>query len=64
MPDIEGADVERRLCEAGVAFIRAHDDAASAIRQAVRAGMTPEAVSRVSGLSAETVAAFLRTGRD
>jgi len=60
MPD---ADIERRLREAGGRFIEAHDDAEAAIREAADAGFEPDAISRVSGLSAATVSAFLRAAR-
>ena len=53
-------DLERALREAGGEFIEAHRNAEAAIRDAARAGMPPEAISRLSGLSPETVAAFLR----
>lgn len=59
MPDTE---IEQRLREAGAVFIDAHDKAADGIREARSAGMSEEAISQVSGLSAETVAAFLRAG--
>lgn len=52
-------DIERRLREAGSEFIESHQRADVAIREAAKAGMSPEAISRVSGLSARTVAAFL-----
>jgi hypothetical protein len=61
MPDTE---VERRLRESGAVFIEAHDEAADAIREAAEAGMPAEAISDVSGLSPETVRAFLRAGVD
>ncbi len=56
-------DVERRLREAGSEFIESHRRAETAISEAVDAGMPPEAIGRVSGLSPETVAAFLRAAR-
>jgi len=59
MPD---TDVERRLREAGAGFIEAHDSAEAAIRDAAHAGMSAEAIAQVSGLSTETVSAFLRAG--
>jgi len=59
MPDTE---IERRLREAGAAFIEAHERAARAIREAADAGMPDEAISHVSELSPETVRAFLRAG--
>jgi hypothetical protein len=61
MPDVE---IERRLREAGAVFIEAHDRAALVIREAADAGMPADAISRVSGLSGETVAVFLRSGAD
>jgi hypothetical protein len=59
MPESE---IQRRLRAAGATFVEAHDAAAEAIRDARSAGMSPEEISAVSGLSAETVAAFLRAG--
>ena len=59
MPDTE---IERRLREAGAAFIEVHEQAARAIREAADAGMPAEAISHVSELSPETVRAFLRAG--
>ncbi|MGO9487818.1 MAG: hypothetical protein ACLQBB_02175 [Solirubrobacteraceae bacterium] len=56
-------DIERRLREAGGEFIEAHRKAETAIRDAAGAGMPPEAIAHVSGLSPETVAAFLRASR-
>lgn len=53
-------DIERRLQEAGSKFIEAHRKAGEAIREATAAGMPPEPIAHVSGLSPETVAAFLR----
>ncbi len=53
-------DVERRLREAGSEFIESHRKAETAIREATRAGMPPEAIAHVSELSPETVSAFLR----
>jgi hypothetical protein len=53
-------DIERRLREAGGEFIEAHRSAEMAIRDATAAGMPPDAIAHVSGLSPETVAAFLR----
>ncbi len=55
------SDIERRLRVAGASFIEAHDAAAEAIREARSAGMSAEEISEVSGLSAETVGAFLRS---
>jgi len=52
-------DIEQRLQEAGREFITAHGKAEAAIREAVRVGMSAEAISHASGLSAETVDAFL-----
>jgi hypothetical protein len=52
-------DVERRLREAGNEFIGSHRLAEAAIREAVRVGMSAEAIVRVSGLSRPTVDAFL-----
>ena len=59
MPDTE---IERRLREAGAAFIEAHERAARAIRDAADGGMPDEVILQVSELSAETVRAFLRAG--
>jgi hypothetical protein len=53
-------DIERRLREAASEFIEAHRKAEVAIREAAMAGMPPEPIAHVSGLSPETVAAFLR----
>jgi hypothetical protein len=53
-------DIERRLREAGSEFIESHRKTEVAIREADRAGIPPEAISHVSGLSLETVRAFLR----
>ncbi len=58
-----GADVERRLRGAGSAFIDAHREAEAAISEAAAIGMPTEAITHVSGLSDETVAAFLRVAR-
>ncbi len=57
MPESE---IERRLRQAGTEFIESHRIASGAIREAAEAGMGPEAISHVSGLSLETVRAFLR----
>ena len=57
MPDDE---IEQRLRATGAVFIEAHEEAADAIGHARDAGMSPVAISELSGLSAETVAAFLR----
>ena len=59
MPETE---IERRLRVAGATFIESHDAAAEAIREARSAGMSAEEIAEVSGLSAETVTAFLRAG--
>jgi hypothetical protein len=61
MPETE---VEQQLREAGAVFIEAHNRAALAIREAADAGMVAEGIAKVSGLSPETVAAFLRAGLD
>jgi argininosuccinate lyase len=53
-------DIDQRLHEAGAEFITAHDRAGVAIREALRAGMSAEAISDASGLSPETVRAFLQ----
>lgn len=58
------AKVEQQLREAGAVFIEAHDRAALAIREAADAGMVAEEIAKVSGLSPETVAAFLRARLD
>jgi len=47
----ENVELERRLREAGAAFIEAHDRAALAIHQASNAGMNADAIARMSGLS-------------
>jgi hypothetical protein len=60
MPDTA---IERRLCEAGRRFIDAHKDTEAAIREAADGGMTADAISHVSGLSGDTVSAFLRAAR-
>jgi hypothetical protein len=57
---VAASEIDRRLREAGSKFITSHDEAEAAIREAVRNEMAPETISRVSGLSPETVAAFLR----
>lgn len=57
------SELEQRLAQAGSAFIAAHERAALAIRQAADEGMAGEAIARVSGLSPETVALFLRASR-
>jgi hypothetical protein len=56
--------IEQRLREAGAVFIEAHDRATLAIREAANSGMPAEAISHTSGLSHETVAAFLRASAD
>jgi hypothetical protein len=56
----ENVELERRLQEAGVVFIEAHDRAAIAIREASDAGMNAEAIAKTSRLSPATVLAFLR----
>jgi hypothetical protein len=56
-------DPERRLRETGSEFIESHRQTEAAISEAARAGMSPEAIAHVSGLSSETVAAFLRAAR-
>ncbi len=56
-------DIERRLREAGSEFIDSHRTAEAAIREAASVGMPAEAIAHVSGLSPETVAAFLRAAR-
>jgi len=53
-------DVERRLRDAGSEFIESHKEASLAIAQAASAGLPRDAIAHVSGLSPETVAAFLR----
>jgi hypothetical protein len=53
-------DIEQRLHEAGSKFITAHDKAEVAIREAVRVGMSAATISEASGLSPETVRAFLQ----
>jgi hypothetical protein len=53
-------EIERSLREAGGEFIESHDKTGAVIREAVRAGMSAETISDVSGLSPETVSAFLR----
>jgi hypothetical protein len=57
-------DIEQRLHEAGGEFITAHDRAEAAIREALRAGMSAERISDASGLSPETVRAFLQVVND
>jgi predicted transcriptional regulator len=60
----ENAELERRLREAGAAFIEAHDRAALAIREASHVGMTVDAIAHKSGLSHATVRIFLRPGEE
>ncbi len=57
-------DLQQRLRKLGREFIESHDRAGEAIREAARAGMAPDAISHLSGLSPETVAAFLQANRD
>lgn len=57
-------EIERRLRDAGGEFIESHRKAAAAIHEAARVGMPREAIAEVSGLSPETVAAFLRAAAD
>jgi DNA-binding NarL/FixJ family response regulator len=52
--------IEYRLRAAAPEFIESHQRTEAAIREAVSAGMTGEVIADVSGLSPETVAAFLR----
>lgn len=59
-PPSEQSELERRLRETGSEFIESHQQAETAIREAARSGMPPEAIAHVSGLSPETVGAFLR----
>jgi hypothetical protein len=54
------SEIERRLREAGGEFITSHRMTETAIRAAADAGMPAETIARVSGLSPETVGAFLR----
>ncbi len=53
-------DIERRLQDAGGEFIDSHRKASTAIGEAVKAGMAPDAIAHVSGLSPETVRIFMR----
>lgn len=53
-------DIQHRLRDAGGEFIRAHAKAEAAIREAVEAGISAEMISDASGLSPETVRAFVR----
>ena len=54
-----GEEVERQLRESGAEFINAHDRTEAVIRTAANAGMSEDAIARVSGLAPGTVAAFL-----
>jgi hypothetical protein len=56
-------DIERRLRDAGAKFIAAHDETQIAVRQAASVGMPVETIAQVSGLSLQTVQAFLRAGQ-
>jgi hypothetical protein len=56
--------IEQRLHEAGGEFITAHHKAETAIREAVRVGMSAATISDASGLSHETVRAFLQAVND
>ena len=56
-------DIERRLRQAGSEFIESHRHAETAISEAADVGMPPDAIAHVTGLSPETVAAFLRAAR-
>jgi hypothetical protein len=62
MPETD--DIERRLREMGRGFIESHDRIAIVIREAADLGMPAEAIADVSGLSSQTVAAFLRSRAD
>jgi translation initiation factor 2B subunit (eIF-2B alpha/beta/delta family) len=55
------AATEQRLRAAGEDFTRAHENAAEVMVEARSAGFTAEAIVLLSGLSRETVAAFLRS---
>ena len=55
-----GAEMDRRLRDAGGAFIVAHREASQAIAAAAQAEVPAEAIARASGLSLETVRIFLR----
>lgn len=57
-------DIERRLREAGHGFIESHDKTAIVILEAADLGMPAEAIADLSGLSLQTVAAFLRARAD
>jgi hypothetical protein len=52
--------IERGLREAAAEFIESHRRTEVAISEAASAGMTSEVIAHVSGLSPETVDAFLR----
>jgi hypothetical protein len=60
---VADTDIERRLREAGSEFIESHRHAEAAISEAADAGMPPDAIAHVTGLSPETVAAFLGAAR-
>jgi DNA-binding NarL/FixJ family response regulator len=51
---------ENELRDAAAEFIESHRRTEAAISKAASAGMTGEVIARVSGLSPETVDAFLR----
>ncbi len=53
-------DIEHRLREVGGEFIKAHGKAEAVIREAVGVGMSADMISNASGLSPDTVGAFLR----
>lgn len=57
-------EIEQRLHEAGREFIAAHDRVETIVREALEAGMSAETLSDASGLSPETVRAFLRVVSD
>jgi hypothetical protein len=57
---VSGDDIEQQLRESGAEFVKSHDRTEAAIRIAAESGMSDEAIVRVSGLSPETIAAFLR----
>lgn len=54
------SNIEQELRKVGAEFIEAHEQAAVVIREAASAGMSAEVISQTSGLSLETVRAFLR----
>jgi hypothetical protein len=60
----ENVDLDKRLLEAGVVFIEAHDRAALVIREASDAGMSAQTIAQTSGLSLATVRIFLQTGAE